>query len=86
MRYNKVRGVSIMNKLLLAAPAVVAITVPQFGLTSKRERPAQGGKPSSPAFAAITEKGLMDDIKALSSDEFEGRAPGTRGEELSMAR
>jgi Zn-dependent M28 family amino/carboxypeptidase len=26
----------------------------------------------------------MDDIKTLSSDEFEGRAPGTRGEELSI--
>src|SRR5262249_383034 len=57
---------------------------PQFCLSGNQERPAQGGKTASPAFASITEKALMDDIKVLSSDEFEGRAPGTRGEELSI--
>jgi len=73
-----------MNKLLLAAAVVLAIAIPQFALTDNRERPAQVGKPSGPAFTAITEKGLMDDIKVLASDEFEGRAPGTHGEELSV--
>jgi len=37
-----------------------------------------------PAFEAITPDGLLAHIKVLASDEFEGRAPGTKGEELSV--
>jgi Zn-dependent M28 family amino/carboxypeptidase len=37
-----------------------------------------------PALDTITPDGLLADIKALSSDEFEGRGPGTKGEELSI--
>src|SRR6266550_4688645 len=37
-----------------------------------------------PALEAITPDGLLAHIKVLSSDEFEGRAPGTKGEELSV--
>src|SRR5713101_7742422 len=37
-----------------------------------------------PALDAITPDGLLAHIKILSSDEFEGRAPGTKGEELSV--
>ena len=33
---------------------------------------------------AIDTKELLAHVKALSSDEFEGRAPGTKGEELSV--
>ena len=33
---------------------------------------------------AITEKGLLDTIKVLASDEFEGRAPGSKGEEKTV--
>ena len=36
-----------------------------------------------PALDAITPDGLLAHIKVLASDEFEGRAPGTKGEELS---
>ena len=35
------------------------------------------GRPLSPA-------ALMPHIEVLASDEFEGRAPGTRGEELTI--
>jgi len=35
-----------------------------------------------PALEAITPDGLLAHIKVLASDEFEGRAPGTKGEEL----
>lgn len=34
---------------------------------------------------AITEKGLLDTIKVLASDAFEGRAPGSKGEEKTVA-
>jgi Zn-dependent M28 family amino/carboxypeptidase len=37
-----------------------------------------------PALQAITPDGLLAHIKVLASDEFEGRAPGTKGEELSV--
>ena len=37
-----------------------------------------------PALDAITPDALLAHIKVLSSDEFEGRAPGTKGEELSV--
>ena len=37
-----------------------------------------------PALETITPDGLLAHIKVLASDEFEGRSPGTRGEELSV--
>ncbi len=37
-----------------------------------------------PALEAITPEGLLANIQILASDEFEGRAPGTKGEELSV--
>ena len=37
-----------------------------------------------PALDTITPDGLLAHIKMLSSDEFEGRAPGSKGEELSI--
>ena len=37
-----------------------------------------------PALDVITPDGLLAHIKVLASDEFEGRAPGTEGEELSV--
>src|SRR5438105_5032309 len=37
-----------------------------------------------PALEAITPDGMLAHIKVLASDEFEGRAPGTKGEELSV--
>jgi Zn-dependent M28 family amino/carboxypeptidase len=38
-----------------------------------------------PALDSITSDDLLKHIKTLSSDEFEGRGPGTHGEELSVA-
>src|SRR3954470_18214148 len=37
-----------------------------------------------PGLDAITPDGLLGHIKTLASDEFEGRAPGSKGEELSV--
>jgi len=34
---------------------------------------------------AFTAKAIMDHVKVLASDEFEGRAPGTKGEDLTVA-
>jgi Zn-dependent M28 family amino/carboxypeptidase len=37
-----------------------------------------------PALEEITPDGLLAHIKVLASDEFEGRSPGTKGEDLSV--
>ena len=42
-------------------------------------------QPPDKAVDAITAADLLKHIKVLASDEFEGRAPGSRGEELSVA-
>lgn len=41
-------------------------------------------KPDSEAVASINGDELLKHIKVLSSDELEGRAPGTKGEELTV--
>jgi len=41
-------------------------------------------EPPREAENAIDKDGLLQHIKALSSDKFEGRAPGTKGEDLSV--
>src|SRR5450432_1771597 len=44
----------------------------------------QPALPPKTASDAITAAGLLKHIKVLASDEFEGRAPGSKGEELSV--
>ena len=36
------------------------------------------------AFDSITANDIMQHIKAMSADEYEGRGPGTKGEELTV--
>jgi Zn-dependent M28 family amino/carboxypeptidase len=40
--------------------------------------------PASPSFPSLDANAILEHIKVLASDEFEGRAPGTRGEELTV--
>src|SRR2546427_10448132 len=45
-------------------------------------------KPSPPTLAQLPDvdtNAVMGHVKVLSSDEFEGRAPGTKGEQLTVA-
>ena len=48
--------------------------------------PAEPAAPTLPAFAspALSSEALLAHVRALSSDEFEGRAPGTNGERLTL--
>ena len=57
---------------ILLANAISALAIDQLALRLQ------------PALEAITPDGLLAHIKILASDEFEGRAPGTKGEELSI--
>ena len=57
---------------ILLANAISALATDQLALRLQ------------PALEAITPDGLLAHIKILASDEFEGRAPGTKGEDLSV--
>src|ERR1700730_6815277 len=59
----------------------VAITLATIMSIFAIDKPEEKLKP---ALDVITPDGMLAHIKALSSDEFEGRAPGTKGEELSV--
>src|SRR5438874_10260698 len=65
----RIRAGSFVGMFLATAVAVLA-TDPDL--------------PLKPGLDAITPDALLAHIKVLSSDEFEGRAPGTKGEELSV--
>jgi Zn-dependent M28 family amino/carboxypeptidase len=41
--------------------------------------------PAQAAYPAIDGKAVLEHTKTLASDEYEGRAPGTRGEDLTVA-
>ncbi len=68
-------------RLLVAAGAVAAFAA---GLSRAQAREGAAHPPSGPA-ATISAGDLMRHIRILGSDEYEGRAPGTRGEDLSVA-
>jgi len=73
-------------KRLVVIWAVVLF--PLIGLAFVPQKNAQKQplrmNPGTDALNVITKDGLMNHIKVLASDEFEGRGPGTRGEELSI--
>jgi Zn-dependent M28 family amino/carboxypeptidase len=49
------------------------------------EQPVSYEEAMAPALAAITTDGLLAHVQILASDEFEGRGPGTPGEDLTVA-
>lgn len=54
---------------------------------TEQQTPAPEGlwQEAAPALASITAPDLLRHIRVLSSDEFEGRAPGSHGEDLTVA-
>jgi Zn-dependent M28 family amino/carboxypeptidase len=69
--------------VLQAAILLAAGCAPRPG--TETQRPAD--KPPAeihPALSSFSNEALLEHTRVLSSDDFEGRAPGTRGEELSV--
>jgi hypothetical protein len=64
-----------LKLLLILAALASTMIAPRLALRGQRLA-------ASPAFSA---ERLMTEIRTLSSDEFQGREPGTKGEELSIA-
>ncbi|HJQ32680.1 MAG TPA: M28 family metallopeptidase [Pyrinomonadaceae bacterium] len=71
---------------LLSFAGACTTTQPTNQTAATTPTPAAAGLPAElkPALDAIDANGLLNHIKVLSSDEFEGRGPGTKGEELSV--
>ena len=74
-----------MNRTFLASACLVLATA-----CSRSEAPAGSSPAPASSAAAITSKptfdaaSILERTRALSADEFEGRAPGTKGEELTV--
>jgi len=51
---------------------------------SPAERRPAAAPDLKPALESISSEGLLRHIKVLASDEYEGRAPGTKGEDLTV--
>jgi Zn-dependent M28 family amino/carboxypeptidase len=68
---------------LFALALVLAVSACSQDSTSTP--PAQqAARPSAAPAARIEPQAILDRIKVLSSDEYEGRAPGTKGEALTV--
>ena len=79
------RRFELYGSLLMVALALFACGAPTSPPQDRRDAgPTQKPIPLS-SLPAIDAKAMMDHITVLASDEYEGRAPGTKGEELSVA-
>src|SRR5688500_8665767 len=71
--------------LAAAAASLAACTSARDDRGAPPRRPEPAELLASPAAQQIDADELLRHIAVLSSDEFEGRGPGTRGEELTVA-
>jgi Zn-dependent M28 family amino/carboxypeptidase len=69
------------TKLVVIAFGLAACSAPTDRTTLS---PDQLWTEASPALVSITANDILNHTRTLSSDEFEGRGPGTRGEELTV--
>jgi Zn-dependent M28 family amino/carboxypeptidase len=72
-----------MKRLALTLGFVLLISLMAFAL-HKGDAKGTAKGPDQKALDTITADGLIRHIKTLASDEYEGRGPGTRGEDLSI--
>ncbi|HEV2382916.1 MAG TPA: M28 family metallopeptidase [Terriglobia bacterium] len=75
-----------MIKPLFEHAALLAAAILPAVLAVFASGAAPGSTPAAEqsAWKSISASGLLEDIKTLSSDEFEGRAPASRGEQLTV--
>jgi Zn-dependent M28 family amino/carboxypeptidase len=85
---NSILRFSIISALFVFASGCVT-EAPQDANTNVNSSPAVATAASvpaelKPAYESINADGIMQHVKVLASDEYEGRGPGTRGEELTV--
>src|SRR5579863_126454 len=73
-----------MMKPILEQAFLVAATVLPTALVVLGASPRSTPGAEQSAWKSISASGLLEDIKTLSSDEFQGRAPASRGEQLTV--
>lgn len=82
-----------MNKRIVAVVSFAALltftyacTNAPTNLSTNSSAPANSSVAAElkPAFDSITANDILQHIKVLSADEYEGRGPGTKGEELTV--
>src|SRR5882724_8263073 len=69
--------ISVMKPFILSCVLLLGSTISLFAADKPEEK-------LKPALDVITPDALLAHIKTLASDEFEGRSPGSKGEELSI--
>jgi Zn-dependent M28 family amino/carboxypeptidase len=73
------------RSLFFLLPALAIACQPNRPAVTRSTPPAtQTAAPAAAADQSITPAALLDHIRTLASDEFEGRAPGTPGEERTV--
>ncbi len=70
-----------MNRILVAV-AVASVALGWIGCTKSAEQAPAARTVAAPA---IDGDAVLEHVKVLASDEYEGRAPGTKGEDLTVA-
>ena len=69
-----------MKRILLFTSIAAVILV----VACSAPAPAPPAEPVKPTFPAIDGQAILQHIKVLASDEYEGRAPGSKGEDLTI--
>ncbi|HVF66919.1 MAG TPA: M28 family metallopeptidase [Pyrinomonadaceae bacterium] len=77
-------ALALGSALLLSAAACTTTTNTNANANAPAAGAALTAEQKKAASDSINSEDLMRHIKTLSSDEYEGRGPGTRGEELSV--
>jgi Zn-dependent M28 family amino/carboxypeptidase len=83
-------SLALLALALLLSAAGACVTTNTTNQANTQATPAATAQAANfpaelkPALDSITADDLLKHIKTLSSDEFEGRGPGTKGEELSV--
>ncbi|MEX1130055.1 MAG: M28 family metallopeptidase [Vicinamibacterales bacterium] len=74
-----------MKRTLLTLVICAAVSACGGSDDAAQTPPAQpGASPGAQVTADIDQNAILERIKVLSSDEYEGRAPGTKGEDLTV--
>src|SRR5690349_14114390 len=64
--------------------AVILVSISSFAQTAPKAKSPSGSSVPSTPLQSFSADRMMQNIKTLSSDEFEGRGPGSRGEDRTV--
>src|SRR5918993_2847486 len=74
----------MMKRLFVTIAICAAAAACGNSEEASRPAPSAATPPAQPATPAIDSTAILAHIKVLASDEYEGRAPGTKGEDLTV--